>query len=137
MNNRRPRGPICEPRIAHTPARSYRPHEPRIHEIVEQAWQVSNGHYNDLPERIKNTLNWYIWWRMRNRPWANIFEYTTYRQGDVFNEHNCQQYFDSLSDDVKRDVLRQAVAMGHPQGPIDDDEPVDVPVGTDNPFKYA
>jgi len=97
--------------------RVYGRHERRTEELINKAWQVSGGRYDGLPDDIKNKLNWYIWWRSKHHGWASVFGYAAYRAGDVFKDDDYQVYFDQLSDNDKRSLLRQAICTGHAHGP--------------------
>ena len=53
-------GPDDRQQPAYTPERVYASRERRLHELVDHAWRVSRGRYNNLPEHIKSVLNMYI-----------------------------------------------------------------------------
>ena len=131
-----PPGPDDRQQPAYAPQSVYARHERRTQELVDRAWQVSGGRYNDLPDDMKNKLNWYIWWRTKHRGWASVFGYTAYRAGDVFDDHDYQVYFDQLPDNDKISLLRQAVSTGHPNGPDVEVEvePAEIPARTGNPY---
>ena len=66
-----------------------------------------------------------------------MWGYKQYIDQDVFKDDDYQVYFDSQPDRDKRNLLRQALSMGHPHGPgVDEEppEPAESPARTDNPY---